>query len=756
MVRKAGHRLVRSELRRTLLLVTPGLAFGLPIGDAASAADTPAPQTAQLEEITVTARKHEESLQTVPQSVTAITADEVAGKSMNGLSDIGQSVPNFDFGLSGPTGRGAGAIYIRGVGQLDTTTNFDPGVGVYIDGVYLGRTEANDLDMLDIDRVEILRGPQGTLFGRNSEGGAVNVITKQPDPNAFSGWLQATFGSFDRADVMGGLNIPVVADKMAVKVTAERLYNEGYGTRTDGERTGGNDSWAARVQILVKPTDEFSAEITLDGKTFDETGPVEKLVDVNTGLSIVQALNAFTPQKYDDRWLTGDDFESNATGPNLNRGSAWGAALTLNYDAGWADLKSITAIRGLSMIDGQDPDNSPATILDYYISTRQNQISQELQATGKGFDNRLDWVVGGYYFYESASQPIQAVLLPALVPGCGACFVQESAISTESYAVYGQGNYNITDALRLTAGLRVTYDNKTADWGQFTYPGGVAEYTVPRQQDDWTDASPRVGFDYQWTPDIMTYVSVSRGYKSGGYNTTTAPGLANPRFNPESVWNYEIGLRSDLFDRHVRLNATAFYADYSDQQMQIQGATVGPNNTLVPFNVTDNVPKSRIIGGEGELTIVPTAGLTLTSGLGLAFTKYTQLPTDAFWRASNLVTTNDQFPYTPEVSFTQSIEYSAPVTETLIATGRVDYAYKSEIYYDLPNTPQIRQPAYSLVNLRLTLEHEPSQVSVSAFATNLTDTHYFTAGLPYYNSLGFNAVDMAPPREFGVSLRWRF
>jgi iron complex outermembrane receptor protein len=713
-----------------------------------------------LEEVVITARKTEESLQKVPVSVSAITAGELQRRSIDSLSTVGQSTPNFTFSQQGNSGRSAGVVYIRGVGQADTRPTYDPAVGIYIDGVYLGRMQGNDLGMMEVERVEVLRGPQGTLFGKNTSGGAVNVITKQPDASAdgFSGRLQSTVGSRNRIDTVANVNLPLVTDKAALLLSGSRRLQDGYGERVDGQDTGSTDRESGRVSLLLKPWDNFSALLSADTTTYDETNAVMKLVFVNTAAGTIAALNANTDPDYDSTWLSPSDFFSYGTGPNSSRGRLWGSALTLNLDAGWAALKSITAYRHNDVDSELDPDNSPITVIDAYDSTQQHQVSQELQATGKSLDDRLSWVFGLYYFTEDASNRTAYPLLTPLL-GDSASFSNIYSIVNDSIAAYGQGSYSLTKKLRVTAGIRFTRDDKDVERQNQTFPGGVPREPTTTKTASSDDVSPRLGLDYQWTPTLMTYVSAAKGYKGGGFNGRASKVVDFTEFDPEIVWTYELGLRSDLFDRRVRFNATAFYSDYTDFQLQTAGST-SVDNVPTPFNIVTNIPKAQIVGGEIELAVVPATGLKLTSGLGLTYAKYTELPTDEKFLAASAITEDSKFVNSPELSATFAAEYTRPLTDTLDVTGRVDYAHKSEIFYNFANSAYLRQAPYGLLNARLTFEHRPKQLSLSLFGTNLTNEHYIVGGFDDATvpnpGLGFTFVNMASPREFGVSVQVRF
>jgi iron complex outermembrane receptor protein len=717
----------------------------------------------QLEEITVTARKTQESLQSVPESVAAITGSELAERSLTNLSDVGQWVPNVTFNESGGgTGRGNSVIYIRGIGQLGNgSINYEPAVGVYLDGVYLNGLTATDLDMLNIDRVEILRGPQGTLFGRNTEAGAVNIVTRQPDLQQVSGMLQATTGNYDRADFLGSVNLPLITDKAALQVSLGRLYQNGYGTRVDGQDTGNTDRWEGRAQLLYKATDKLSILMSVDGVTYDQSNAVDKLVAINDAAPVPTNVNSKSPVKFNDQWLSPSDYFSYATGPNLDNGRIWGTALTINYEAPWATIKSISAYRTYDTHNYMDFDDSPINIFNNDKNFHENQLSQELQATGKSLSDRLNWVLGLYYLHAFDTSAMQAILLPDIVPGCGACFENNAAQTTNSFAGYGQSDYSLTDKLKFTAGLRLTRDLKTYQGSSTTYPVITITSLVPPEDNSWNDVSPRIGLDYQWTKDIMTYVSAAKGYKGGGFNDGL-PSQGNQAFREERVWTYELGLRSDFFEHRMRFNATAYYNDYRDLQVAIS-STIESGGTPFLFSVVDNIPKARIYGSEVELAVVPVVGLTLTGGLGLTYAKYIEFPTDAFWVAAGPISTGAAFLFTPEQTVTLAADYTRHATNTLLVTGHVDYVHKSTIYFDTgpdAGLPHATQNPYGLLNARLTFEYEPSKLSFSLFGTNLTNQYYFTGAYDAAdhpaNALGFSFQNAAPPREYGVSLRWDF
>jgi iron complex outermembrane recepter protein len=749
------------------------LVAGCTLASSVSAQTETAPlQSSQLEEVVVTARKREELLQNVPVSIVALTANDLGKRSLQDLEDVGQFLPNLTVSQAGTNGSSGALIYIRGIGQSDVLSTYDPAVGIYVDGVYLGRMQGNDIGTMDVERVEVLRGPQGTLFGKNTDGGAINIVTHQPDVSADAphGHVDLTTGQFHRFDVDGSINIPLVTDRAALELSGTRLTQDGYGNRIDGQEMGNRNRDIGRIALLLKPTDDFSAVLRADVTTYDEKNSSFHLVSVNTAAPVTSGLNAYLAALgqplLDGRWVTADPYFNYGTGPNYSSGSLFGTSLTLNWDEAWGALKSISAYRKNIVRQGFDVDGTPIAEMDSYNLVYQDQFSQELQVSGKSMANRLKWV-GGLYFFGEDVRDAQAFDLSAVntaftaITGApfDANFDQVLNVRNRSYAAYGQATYAATDKLNITLGLRDTYDQKFVGRSNLSYPGPSGNLYVfdgaPLQpyigkSGDWSALSPRLSFDYQWTPDMMTYVSASQGFKSGGFNGRASTVAEFNEFQPEKVWAYEIGLRSDWLDKKLRVNLTAFYSDYRDLQVQ-DNLSLIVDGKPVPMTILDNVPRSRITGGEAELIVVPLPGLKLNGSLGLIDAKYLELS------PGSSLTTSLQFPFTPKVSYTTGAEYNFPLSSSYDVTGRVDYAHKTTINYDLLNAPTLRQPGYGLLNARLTVDMLSTGLSVSIFGTNLTGTQYFTAGNDDTNSaFGWAFTNEAPPREWGVSARYKF
>ena len=691
----------------------------------------------------------------MPQSIAALSSDALQAQSIQRISDLGQVTPNFLYGQKIQSGSSAGQIYIRGIGQQDTNVQFSSGVGIYVDGVYLGRAQANDLAMADVEQVEVLYGPQGTLFGKNSDGGAVNVVTRMPDLAAkrLSGPVEAQGGNFSRLDLNGVWNLPLVANKAAMLITVAGWHQDGYSERILDNQDAGNQNRAAgRVKFLVKPSEKFEALLSLDGTVFNEHSAAYRLVEVRTDSAIPMLYASSTPYRYDDRWVTRSDFQYDGTGPNKNTGYVWGSSLTLNGKQPWGNLKSITAFRKLHVDSEFDPDGSPLTVLDVFNFVDQHQLSQEFQATGTSFSSKLHWVTGLYYFREKA-QDLQPVNIALEIFHGSANVSYNNYVVNQNPAMYGQTTLALAKKLNLTAGARLSEDLVDAQRIQVGYPVPTVQQPLVSKAANWTSFLPRIGLDYQWTPKVMIYTSVAEGEKNGGYNGRASSVAEFTRFEPEKVWTFEEGLRSEWFNQRVRLNATGFYSDYRDFQIQINRSMIDPVSGLpVAFSYVGNMPKATIKGGEFSLTAVPVSSLLLSAGLGITDGRYISITPGA------PVTTSSQFVNSPKYTFTVGAEYSSTLRRAAQFTGRVDYVRKTKIEYDYGNSPLVAQAPYGLLNARVSWQKPEGRLSIFCFGKNLANSHYAVGGLDDGpgGSLGEVVKLMGSPREWGLGMQYRF
>lgn len=717
-------------------------------------ADTPTAQEtpAALEEIVVTAQKRTESLQQVPISVTAFTAADIESRSAVSLQSIAQATPNLSFqsAASNDGGAASSVIYIRGIGSNLVGIGAEPGVGVYLNGVYQGRLQGLDLDMLDVTRVEVLRGPQGTLYGKNTIGGAINIIPALPEAHedSPSARLEAIGGRFDRIDALANLNVPLIKDELAIRFALASRNDEGYAQRLeDGQSLGNTRKLTGRISALFAPTTDWDVLANVDATKVRQHN-TDAILPVVTTPGLARAYNTLFTPKYDSQWVSPNGYDSYATGPNTDNALLWGTDLTVTWHTGPLDLKSITGFRHNSTTDGLDPDGSPVTVLQTLTQIGQQQFSQELQASGTSIVDRLKWVAGLYFFQESAREQTDATVFPSLQPIVGELsFLRVATVENHDYAAYAQGTYSILDNLHATLGLRYTKESKTASYTQSALFSGTVENPLSHSHADFHNTAPRIGLDYQWTPELMTYVSAAKGYKSGGFNNLSVANV----FGPEQAWTYEVGTRTDWLDNRLRANLSAFWTNYTDIQVSESYATP----TGKPLSLIANAAKARIRGAEIELSARPVRAVKLSLDGGFTDAAFTSSLNTS---GSGLppVTTASPFVNVPRWSGNFTGEYTVPVSALYDLAARIDYTYRSTVYHDISGSPLTRQGAYGLLNARLSFGPNDERWSIAAFGTNLTNKHYLTGATDFTSSFGFVFALVAPPAEWGVDLRYRF
>lgn len=703
-----------------------------------------------IEEIIVTARKREESLQTVPLAVTAIRAEDLEVRSARNIADVLRLAPNVTFAAGGAAGGSAAQVYIRGVGQGDFAITSDPGVGIYVDGVYLGRSTGSLLDVLDLERVEVLRGPQGTLFGRNTVGGAVSFTSQKPT-GELGGYVQATVGRYNRIDGRASLDFPIVTDRLAAKVSVASLNRDGYQRRSiDDLDLGDQDALVGRAVFLLNASENIDFTLTVDGTRRREESVPQSLVGIaNTALlGLYNAtVGASLGTPLTAAYITNDRYLTHATGPSVSNVDNWGVSGVIDVDLSPVRIKSITSYRDLELLFARETDGSPLPYLEVINDDEQTQFSQELQLTTPLFNDRADLLVGLYYFRERASDNSIAWIASGLsdfIP-MDLSRLDSNNVKTNSYAAFSELNVNVIDKLRFTIGARYTHEKKSYDVVAVRANLGTTFVGPLSLSDDWSSFTPKVSLDFQATDSVMLYASFSKGFRSGGFNSRANSNVDVTSYDPEKLDNFEVGLKSDLLDRRLRFNATAFYSNYKDMQVNV----IRPVG-LSFINTIDNAAKSRIKGVELEAVAEPAEGLVFNGAVGYADAEYRKLdPGVTFTIDSKLIET-------PKWTANVGMQYGFAVGNLGQLTLRGDYFYRSRVYHDVFNSELIAQPGYSLVNARATLLTANDAVEIAVFGANLTNKTYNLFGVNALTSLGIASVQYARPREWGVEAKYRF
>ena len=765
-------------------------------------------QAGALEEIVVTARKREESLQDTPISVAAFTADDIEQRGMVDFADLGEFTPNVVFDFTAPiaAGNSAAIIMIRGVGSADWALPVDPGVGIYLDGVYISRTIGQVMDTVDVERIEVLRGPQGTLFGRNTIGGAISVVTKKPTTDSFHGRAEVTTGSYDRIDVNAYVNVPM-GENLAGSISVSSRNRDGYVKNLgDGPDLGDNEDLSGRLAFRWTPSDAITVDLTADYSTTDENPAPNVLIDVaedgffpklNNLVSGDPACGGFAvstdPARfgndkcYNDQWVVGpfktwsshvsatpelqtDERFGIAVRPDSEL-NVWGVGGTIEWDINDNfTFKSITAHRRVE--DGFWSRDTSHSKLPVHVIVRtandyeQKQTTQEFQLLGNAFDDRLEWLVGLYYLKETGKH-LDVVELPF-----NTVFDSGGTIDNESKAVFAQGTFDITSQLSLTAGVRYTDEEK--EFVPASYVGidrGVpfplsispaspfdcrgtplsaanteGSCVLPPEpaHSNASELQPYVNLSYQWAEDFMTYVSYSEGFKAGAFTQRVFPAKREvPVAGPEFVKVYEGGFKSTLLDNRMRLNASVFFTDYTD--MQVTSDESDSAGTIGLSTV--NAAEAEILGFELEMTAVPTPEMLLQVGVGYLDAEYVKLDEGVAFAI------DDQLINAPEWNINAAAQYSIDLGDMGSLTPRLDLAHTSKVANDDRNTPLLVQDAYTLLNLSLTWRDVDDVWSVTAAGRNVTDEAYLITG--FSNNNGTEGV-YGLPATWSVSLRRNF
>ncbi|PCI52489.1 MAG: hypothetical protein COB36_14940 [Alphaproteobacteria bacterium] len=752
----------------------------------------------QLEEITVTARKREESLQDAPVSVTAFSVSGLEKRGITNIGNIAAYTPNVDINNGkGASGSTTAAVFIRGVGQNDFIFPTDPGVGTYVDGVYIARSVGGMMDLADVERVEILRGPQGTLYGKNTIGGAINVITSRPD-GEWGGKIKVTGGQRDHIDLEALLKFPLVEEVLSGKVAVASKNQNGYVRRlSDGLDFGDTNVDSVRAGLNWTGSENVSVYISFDASrirqngvpgnlidTFDSPGSLYSLYNA-VGAPMFAALNGLPAGSiFDDRYVTGDPSLSNATGPSKDEVDTWGISSHID----WAineniSLKSITAYREMDAIIVTDIDFSPFPIIHTDEEQHQKQFSQEIQLGGTAMDGKLTWLLGGYYFNEKATDDNKTLLASGLfqtfeampgafvplVPGvvCPAAppapcvggagnplnsifdldVTPYTTLDTNNWAAFLHMTYDMTEKLAVTLGGRYSYEKKEYFIDSFFPASGKISTPPTTDVQSWSKFTPKVGLDYHVNEDVLMYASFSKGFKSGGWNPRPlAPGEFAP-YDQENLTAYEIGLKSRLFDNRMTVNLASFYSQYKNLQLTSNGVNPDTGGLLL---TVDNAGDVDIWGFEAEVVARPMQGLDINFGLGYMDNKYTDLA------ASTGYSIDNKLPNAAKWTLNAGVQYGFDLGGEMGAlTIRGDINYRSRTFNDPQNASSIIQDGYALLNGRITWDSTDENWQVAFFVLNITDKLYFTSAedVPAF---GLRNAIYGRPREWGVSVSRSF
>jgi iron complex outermembrane receptor protein len=693
-----------------------------------------------LEEITVTAEKREASIQDVPISISAITGDTIEDMAIDDVMDLYVQTPGISFSRAG----GEAQVYIRGIGTDAFGVTIDPSVAIHMDGVYLGRPQMGLTQFLDVERVEILKGPQGTLYGRNATGGAINVISRKPSADR-DGYLTLGIGSWQRQELKAATNVGL-GNSWNARFAGRFLADDGF---TDDVEAGGSDEIddqnlrTLRATFASDSGGRVDATIIADYTKFKSGNRSSKPLD---GLSFA-VVNGAEPQEFDE------------TRNNLSTYHDWDTSgLTVTIDFELSDAVSLTSVTGWRDYTSDfffNTDGTEIEVTRSYFAYESEQLSQELRLSSTT-DNALSWMVGAYYMDEDKEGALG--LGRNTHPFFGqVSFIIPNVDETEAFALFGELNYQFSDTLAGTLGVRYSDEEKTdftsvgAIFGDFTgleSGGNIVQFFTRSETKSWDDVSPRVVLTYTPDDDTMIYGSVTQGFKSGGWNAFDG----SPAFDPEEVTSFEVGIKTDLMDGKVRLNASVFSYDYKDLQVSTfqNGLTV-----------TTNAADAEVWGAEIEVWARPSDNFLLNASLGYLSAEYQDFqsaygrcpadatPAELAGGCMGVGAGQTRVVQLKGNTLQNAPEFKANVNGTytidLSGGARVDVfaqlAHQSELFHTQFNDALIGQDDVTLLDARVAWTSADDQYTLALYGKNLTDEEYFQ------NTVRFTSLSEGNPAD---------
>jgi len=743
-------------------------------------------ETTRIDEIIVTATRREQRLIEAPVAVTAVGGEQLENSGVTDIRELTSLAPSVQFQT--PGGGADSSIRIRGVGTTSTNPGLESSVGVIIDGVIRSRTGVALSELGDLQSIEVLRGPQGTLFGRNTSSGIINVTTKQPNFDGINGNITGQYGNYDDRRISGAINLPLIENELALRVEGSWEVRDGFHSDANSNESLDNlDRQFVRGKLLWQPSENVRWVFGADYTTRDENCCVALLAIAGPTLPLVQQLAV---ARGGVGYPSLNPFDRDASKNSLRRNQEditdYGFSAAGEFDLGWATLNSVTAYRSWEAWRSQDFDHSGAD-LGFFAPDGLHQgfdvFTQELRLQGDA--GRLDWLVGAFYSDEQvlndsayrmgADYPLiyggaatfQASTLAAFRPGDGARGIGNQ--SGQDMSLFTHNVFHVTDALSITAGLRYTQNDKEITFtGENFNPAcdsavrtsdaaGITRFCAPfwdtrlnpaGDSDSRTETATTgtANIAYRISPELNTYLSYSRGYKSGGYNfdragftTPATPNAADLAFAEETVDAYEFGLKGEFFDRRLRANFAAFHQTFEGFQL-IEYTGV----SFVVRSLAEVITK----GAELEVTWEPTDGLTLTNGLSY---------TDAYYpdEVGNRTYAGKELEQSPDWVNVSSITWEFPIGESMTGVAYADARYSSEFFtggFD----PNRIQTDFTTANVRFSVRDVNEAWQLDVFARNVFDQDYYRRVIPATFQAGSYSAFLGDPRTYGVTLRRNF
>jgi iron complex outermembrane receptor protein len=741
---------------------------------------------AGLEEIVVMARKREENLQDVPIATTALTGSQLAASGVTRSDQLQSLTPNLTISGGFET---IPKVTLRGIGTNDFIQNLNPAVGTYVDEVYMGLATGQLLQLYDVSRVEVLRGPQGTLYGKNTTGGAVNIFSAKPEYGATGGALSASYGNYDYFSADGHLNLPL-GDRVAMRVSFAARDRAGFfDNRFNGDKDRFQNVWHARFQLAVEPAEgvEFLMKLYAGKTNVDalHRNPVGVLDPAIPGRYLVGGVDVAGYSAPLEAHSGAHD------APTYDNVDEYGGSFTAKVELGSdIELTSITAFHDVKRKAQDDPDGGPFALIRNFYGNRSDFVSQEVRLSGEL--GKMTWILGGHYYREHHdvfddfnffectldNSCIIRANGPGYPPGnrfpggplAGVPIASNVDLRYDqknvSYAAFAEAKFALTDNLGLTTGIRYTSEERNITSSSVTsliarpsvaspfFPG-YASFEGGRR---WDNLSGRLILEYKPTDDAMIYASYSTGFRSGNWNGVAfgrVESIANP-VNPEKLTSYEIGTKTEWFDNRLRLNLSGFYSKYDDLQVSI---------FVNATSILANAASAEIYGAEAELSAVPVEGLQARVALGYLHGKYRSFcdggtapvdPSVPFRAGCGNDLSGNRLVNAPRFTATASLDYEREFSGDWAWSIGGDIRLQSNTYFTAYNLEHLAQGGYALANFRARLANKADDYDISLWMTNAFNRKYAVDGNQIRAPFGMDLVAFGPPRMYGITVSGRF
>ncbi|MBL4853086.1 MAG: TonB-dependent receptor [Robiginitomaculum sp.] len=732
---------------------------------------------AALDIVVVTAQKRTENQQDVPIAITSLNSKTIERANLSNATQLTQLIPSLQ--VNGVVGEGTPIYSLRGVSMFDFSFNQSSPVALYKDEVYKGNFAIQGVELFDLERVEVLRGPQGTLYGKNTTGGAINLITKKPDYTS-SGYLRAGYGNFDRRKIEGAIQLPVIGDVLAVRGAFTYAKSDGWleNVAPGAPDLAGTDQWGARISVLFEPSESLTFNLIASRSQQNPInyGIVARPGPQGIGAGVFAEFNALDPVANpltDDFRVGLADDQVDDPNPGRREQNTTAVSLTVNWDASPSfGITSVTSYDQGDLFVPENTDGSALQVIEIDYTGETTQFTQDLRLA-TNFSGPLNFIAGAYYQYEDIFNATELQFFNGIDVNTDGVIDANDCIdggfflacrygnqfdqTRNSGALYGDGSFEISPLIKLRGGIRVTREE--ADLDNFvaqvrsvtgvpianTIPGDATNLDAAFNNSvNDTAVTGKIGIDFTPADDMLFYASYSQGFRASAFNAQAFFSIDEATIvDPETIDAFEVGFKTQFFGQRLQLNGAAFSYKYQNQQI----INVNPANSAQQLI---NVDESTINGAELELTARPFNTLTFTSSLS-----YLDAEFDTAVISGTDVSGN-RLPNAPELSGNLAVDWRFIDTSSFGAVLHLEGSFQSSQFFEPFNIDRLEQPGYAIVNGNMTFEVIPQSLEVSIWAKNITDQFYITSAIDVLDGFGFDYIQRGAPRSYGANVTYRF